>query len=155
MSSQIRGHKGLLAGRRAYWFQQAFWEEPEGLDQKPVTLGLLLVPCVLGWTVHATLDPWTLETAASFKTSRGWFYHRDDLFAVAALAYHAWLVTRVESLVGHGTWLGFGFGFGFGSGLAFGFGFGFGFGLGLGLAPLYWSSSARPPGWSERKAVTS
>ena len=48
----------------------------------------LLVPCVLGWTVYATLDPWTLETATSFKTSRGWFYHRDDLFAVAALAYH-------------------------------------------------------------------
>ena len=92
------------------WFQQAFWEDPDTLDQKPVTLGLLLVPCFLGWTVFATLDPWTLETAASFKTSRGWFYHRDDLFAVAALAYHGWLVTRGSSgpLTARGLETGYG-----------------------------------------------
>ena len=92
------------------WFQQAFWEDPDTLDQKPVTLGLLLVPCFLGWTVYYTLEPWTLETAASFKTSRGWFYHRDDLFAVAALAYHGWLVTRGSSgpLTARGLETGYG-----------------------------------------------
>ena len=92
------------------WFQQAFWEDPDTLDQKPVTLGLLLVPCFLGWTVYSTLDPWTFETAASLKTSRGWFYHRDDLFALAALAYHGWLVTRGSSgpLTARGLETGYG-----------------------------------------------
>ena len=92
------------------WFQQAFWEDPDTLDQKPVTLGLLLVPVFLGWTVYATLDPWTLETLSSFKTSRGWFYHRDDLFAVAALAYHGWLCTRGSSgpLTARGLETGYG-----------------------------------------------
>lgn len=91
-------------------FQQAIWTPPESLAQKPVTLALLLIPCVLGWTMHEMAGAWvsrdetgswTLHDAASLKTSHGWWKHRDRHYACAAIAYNAFLAMR-RGQGGHG-----------------------------------------------------
>ena len=71
---------------------------------KPVTLGLLLIPCVLGWTMHdlaggwlvkdIETGRWTLHDAASLTSGSGWWKHRDRHFACAAIAYNVWLASR-------------------------------------------------------------
>ena len=85
-------------------FQQPIWAPPANLAMKPVTLGLLLIPCVLGWTMHdlaggwlvkdIETGRWTLHDAASLTSGAGWWKHRDRHFACAAIAYNVWLASR-------------------------------------------------------------
>ena len=85
-------------------FQQPIWTPPANLAMKPVTLGLLLIPCVLGWTMYylsgawivkdIETGRWTLHDAASLTGVSGWWKHRDRHFACAAIAYNVWLASR-------------------------------------------------------------
>ena len=74
--------------------RQKLWEQPSVLGDKPVTLGLQLVPCIL-WQ-------YVLSLGAGFYgvTDQPTCYL---LFAAAGLGYHAYLATRppdVDSLRG-------------------------------------------------------
>lgn len=72
--------------------RQKLWEPPAVLGDKPVTLGLQLVPCIL----------WQYVLSLGFYGAMGQpIYYR--LFAAAGLGYHAYLATRppdVDSLRG-------------------------------------------------------
>ena len=64
---------------------------------KPVTVGLLLIPCVLGWTMHDLAGGWLvkdIETGQWRPPLGSWWQHRDRHFACAAIAYNVWLASR-------------------------------------------------------------
>ena len=50
-------------------FQQPIWTPPANLAMKPVTVGLLLIPCVLGWTMHALAVTRTVNGTGHTGTS--------------------------------------------------------------------------------------
>jgi hypothetical protein len=74
--------------------RQKFWEPPAVLGDKPVTLGLQLVPCIL-WQYVLSLD------SSFYSVMEQPILYR--LFEAAGLGYHAYLATRppdVDSLRG-------------------------------------------------------
>ena len=63
--------------------RQRFWAPPRKLDEKPFTLGVLLVPCILGWHV--------LSLCKGKYRGRFFYY---SLYAAAAIAYHVYLAFK-------------------------------------------------------------
>ena len=78
-------------------FQQPIWAPPANLAMKPVTVGLLLIPCVLGWTIYYVSGGWLvkdIETGKWGPPLGSWWKRRDRHFACAAIAYNVWLASR-------------------------------------------------------------